>query len=152
VLPPDIALRDLLASTDFSMASFEQGTVTILAPPRPAKEQDLAAVKMRAATFTPYFALIQAGLRSAFCRVPEVRADDAELIVRLWIAPSGAIARSDILSPPASDGRDQAYAAALRDLVIGEPPPPLMPQPVTMMVLPRTSASAAQCPESRATP
>src|ERR1700722_4325317 len=91
---PDVALRRLLEGTGFSVASFDPGTITIL-PPRPqAKGQELEAIKSKAAEFPPYFALIQAGLRAAFCRTPVIQTDLAELIVRLWIAPSGAVARA----------------------------------------------------------
>jgi hypothetical protein len=143
---PDVALRRLLEGTGFSVASFDRGTITIL-PPRPqVRGQELEAIKGKAAAFTPYFALIQAGLRSTFCRTPVIQTDLVELIVRLWIAPSGAVARADILSATGSDVRDR-YAAAMRTLVIGEPPPQGMPQPVTLMVLPRTSRTAAECPQ-----
>lgn len=144
---PDIALQRLLEGTGFSFASFEPGTITILPPRQPAKGQDLGALKSKAAEFTPYFALIQAALRTAFCQAPAIQADAAELIVRLWITPSGAVARADILSPTGSEGRDRAYAAAIRALVIGQAPPQTMPQPVTLMVLPRTSRTAAECPQ-----
>jgi hypothetical protein len=144
---PDVALRRLLEGTGFSVASFDPGTVTILPPRQQPRGQKLEAIKSKAVEFTPYFALIQAGLRSAFCRTPAIQTDLLELIVRLWIAPSGAVARADILSPTGSDVRDRAYAAALRTLVIGEPPPAGMPQPVTLMVLPRTSRMAAECPQ-----
>jgi hypothetical protein len=141
----DIALRHLLEGTSLSVASFEPGTITILPPALPAKQSDLAAVKSKAAEFTPYLGLIQTALRSAFCRAPAIQTDTAELIIRLWIAPSGAVARADVLSPTGSDERDRAYAAAMRGLVIDEPPPRGMPQPVTLMVLPRASRSAAEC-------
>ncbi len=144
---PNVALRRLLDGTGFSVASFQLGTITILAPRQPAKGQDLAALKSKAAEFTPYFALIQAGLRTAFCQVPAIQTDAAELIVRLWISPSGAVARADFLSPTGSEGRDRAYAAVIRALAIGQAPPKAMPQPVTLMVLPRTSRTAAECPQ-----
>jgi Secretin and TonB N terminus short domain len=144
---PDVALRRLLEGTGFSVASFDPGTITILPPRLQAKGQELEAIKGKAAEFTSYFALIQAGLRSAFCRTPVIQTDLAELIVRLWIAPSGTVARADILSPTGSDVRDRAYAAAMRTLIIGESPPEGMPQPVTLMVLPRTSRMAAECPQ-----
>jgi TonB family protein len=143
----EVALQHLLEGTSLAVASFEPGTITILPSARPAKPSDLAAIKSKAAEFTPYFALIQTALRSAFCRAVAIQTDTAELIIRLWIAPSGAVARADILSSTGSDERDRAYAAAVRGLVIDEPPPPGMPEPVTLMVLPRASRSAAECTE-----
>lgn len=144
-LSPDTALRRLLEGTGFSIASFEPGTMTILPPRQPAKGRDLAEIKSKAAEFTPYFALIQAGLRAIFCQTPAVQTDTAELIVRLWISPSGAVARANILSTTGSGEHHLAYVAALRKLVIDQAPPKGMPQPVTLMVLPRTSPTAAEC-------
>lgn len=150
---PDVALRRLLDGTGFSIESFEPGTVTILLLRQPANGQDLAELKSRAAEFTPYFALVQAAIRGAFCQVPAIETDTAELIIRLWIASSGAVARADILSSTGSEERDRAYTAAVRTLVIGQAPPQSMPQPVTLMVLPRTSRAAAECPQlDRASP
>jgi hypothetical protein len=144
---PDVALRHLLEGAGLSVASFQPGTLTILPPRPPAKGQDLAALKSKAAEFTPYFALVQAGLRAAFCKTPEIQTDTAELIIRLWIAPSGAVARAEILSSMGSEERFEAYVAAMRAVVIGQAPPQAMPQPVTLMVLPRPSRTAAECPQ-----
>lgn len=146
-LSADVALRRLLEGSGLSVASFERGTVTILPGRQPASRQDVAALKRRAAEFNPYFAVIQAGLRDAFCRVPAAQVDADELVIRLWIAPSGAVARADIASQAGSEERDRAYAAAIRMLVIDRPPPPAMPQPVTLLVMPRASRMAAECPE-----
>ncbi len=145
LLSPDAALRRLLEGTGLSLASFEAGTITLLPTRQPLKGQDIAALKSRAAEFNPYFALVQASLRAALCQERAIQTDQAELIVRLWIAPSGSVARADILSPTGSGERDRVYASALRNIVIGQAPPQAMPQPVTLMVLPRTSRMAAEC-------
>ena len=151
VFSPDVALRLLLEGTGLSVASFEPGTMTILPPsPQPGRGTELAKIKDKAAEFTSYLALIQAAIHAAFCRSPETQTDTSELFIRLWIAPSGALARAELLSPPGSDGRDQAYAAAIRSLVLAEPPPERMPQPVTLMVLPRGSRASADCVEGGA--
>ncbi len=145
---PEAALRRLLAGTAFTVASFGRGTITILPPLRQeARGEELAAIKSKAAEYTPYFARIQEAIRSAFCQTPATQVDASELIVRLWIGASGAIARAELVLSTDADGREQAYAAALRTLVIGEPPPQGMPQPVTLMVLPRASRTAAECPQ-----
>ncbi|WP_445489684.1 STN domain-containing protein [Rhodopseudomonas sp. RCAM05734] len=145
---PDVALRRLLKGTGLSVASFEPGTLTIL-PGRPvAPERDLPALRSKAAEFSSYFTRIQASLRAAFCRTPEIQLVPSELIVRLWISQSGAVARAELLQPTGSEERDLAYATAMRRLVIDQAPPTAMPQPVTLMVLPRTSRIAAECPQS----
>ncbi|MBB4198903.1 hypothetical protein GGD83_002714 [Rhodoblastus sphagnicola] len=143
---PDIALGRLLRGTGLSVESFVPGTATIL-PARPAAQaQDLAALKSKTVEFSSYFSRIQVSLRAAFCKSPALQADPSELIVRLWIASSGAIALAELRQPTGVEERDRAYVAAMRSLVVGQAPPPDMPQPVTIMVLPRTSRAAAQCP------
>lgn len=146
----NVALRILLAGTGLSAVSFDPGTLTIL--PAGGRPVDLSPAKARAAAFTPYFALIQASLRSALCQIPATRTDPSELRVRLWIAPSGTVLRAELLSSTGSAGRDRVYFDALRTLAIGEPPPPSMPQPVTLMILPRTSAEKAECRVAGAVP
>ncbi|MCK9910797.1 hypothetical protein MXD81_16740, partial [Microbacteriaceae bacterium K1510] len=59
---------------------------------------------------------------------------------------SGAVARVELIGSTGSEDRDRVYAAALHSLSIGEAPPQDMPQPVTLMVLPRASRVAAECP------
>ena len=144
---PGRALQLLLEGTGLSLASYEPGTITILAPRRQDSEHELSLLKNRSAEFQPYFALIQAGLRSVFCQSSLNQADNDEIIVRLWIGPSGTVERAELASPTALQERDRTYLAAVRRLVVALPPPPNMPQPVTLLVLPRSPQYASGCPE-----
>ncbi|WP_189051548.1 STN domain-containing protein [Aliidongia dinghuensis] len=144
--PSEAALHALLRGTGLSAASFDQGTVTILAlPPRTGPMVDLQPAKARTMPFMPYLALVQAGLRSALCLSPATRLDPLERRFQLWLAPSGAVARAELLTPTGSSDRDRAYADALQTISIGEPPPSSMPEPVTLLILPRTTPDAAEC-------
>jgi hypothetical protein len=142
---PGEALHMLLQGTGLSTASFDHGTLTILAPGNRPNAAELAKLKVKAMEFSPFFAMIQASLRQAFCRIPAIETDASELRARLWIAPSGDISRAELLSSTGSDQRDQTYVTALRTLTIGASPPAAMPQPVTLVVLPRDSREAAEC-------
>ena len=142
---PETALRQLLKGTGFTIASFERGAVTVLPPGPPPNAVELAQVKSRAAVFAPYFAMLQGGLRAEFCRTEGMQTEDAELLVRLWIASTGGVAYAELLSSTGSEPRDKAYVAALQKIVIGKPPPAEMPQPVTLMILPRGQREAAAC-------
>jgi TonB family protein len=138
------ALRMLLAGTGLAATSFEPGTITILPAPKQSEPVDLRPAKARAMPFTPYFALIQASLRSALCQTPATRTDASKIRVQLWIAPSGTVAQVKLLSSTGSEVRDRVYLDALRALAVGVPPPS-MPQPVTLAILPRNSPDAAEC-------
>ncbi len=143
---PDIALRALLKGTELSATSFDHGTATILPPAKPTIAADLAEIKARAAAFSPYLALIQTSLRLALCRTAATLTDPAERPARVWIAASGDVVRAELLSSTGSDERDGAYLKALLTLAIGAAPPAAMPQPVTLLIMPRESREAAECP------
>jgi hypothetical protein len=144
---PETALRHLLKGTGFTITSLNRGAITVLPPSQPPDAVELAQVKSRVAAFTPYFALLQGSLRAAFCRTEGMQTEAAELLVRLWIASTGSVAYAELLSSTGSEPRDKAYVAALQGIVVGKPPPAAMPQPVTLMLLPRGQREAAACAE-----
>ena len=144
ILSPSAALQELLRGTDFVARLSDSDTMTIEAAPGPADMQ-LAEVKSRSVGYSAYLATIQASLRDAFCHSPTTRTGAEDVLVRLWIAPSGMVSRAELLSSTGAGQRDAAYTAALLSLDVGVPPPPAMPQPVTMMILPRSSPEAAGC-------
>ncbi|MEW6435622.1 MAG: TonB C-terminal domain-containing protein [Pseudomonadota bacterium] len=142
---PRIALQILLRGTGLKAVSFDPGTETLLAAQRRATSSvDLQRLQAQAIVFQPYFALIQSSLRSALCRAPETRVGGSEVRAQLWITKSGAVQRAELLSSTGSLGSDQAYIAALQALSVG-PPPAAMPQPITLLILPRQSPDAAEC-------
>jgi TonB C terminal len=148
---PAAGLQILLTGTGLAATSFDPGTVTIIPAPKQSGALDLSPAKARAIPFAPYFTLIQARLRSAICQAPATRTDPSEIRVQLWIAPSGTIAQVKLLSSTGSEVRDHVYLDTLRALAIAAPPPS-MPQPVTLMILPRYSPESAECPPADAPP
>ncbi|MDQ8728081.1 TonB C-terminal domain-containing protein [Bradyrhizobium sp. LHD-71] len=146
--PPDLALNILLGGSGLHSESFAAGTATILPQPKQAGRAALKAIKSKSETFVPYFALIQSSLRGMFCRTSGMQTHPAELLVRLWIAPSGLVVRTELVSSTGSEERDRSYASALRNFVIAAPPPLNMPQPVTLMILPQNTVLAADCAAS----
>ena len=143
-LEPSAALRLMLEGTGLTATSLAPGTVTIIPDARASNHPDLAETDAKLAPFLPYLGQVQEGIRYALCREPAVRTDPAELLVRLWIAPSGAVSAVALFSQAGTPFSRPAYVAALTRLTL-EPPPPDMPQPVTVMLLPRTSLQAAGC-------
>lgn len=141
------ALRLLLDGTGLSATSLSPGTLTIVlsTPAQTDVRSRLAAIKLRTAEFRPYLAVVQADVRSALCRSQSTQIDASAHVLRLWIAPSGAVERAQFLSPGGSEERNRTYAAAISALVLSEAPPARMPQPITMMILPRDSRTAAEC-------
>jgi hypothetical protein len=146
-LPAAVALRLLLRETGLTSTSFDRGTITILPP----TEGDLAGLdraKAKVVEFAPYLARMQRSMDRALCGEPSVGDDPEDLLVRLWIAPSGKVSRAELIWTTGSNQRDRTYIAAIGTVAIGAPPPAAMPQPVNMMINARASRASPNCDRS----
>ena len=65
--------------------------------------------------------------------------------MQLWIGASGAVLRSAFLGSSGSRDRDDDLSTMLNGLAIGEGPPAGLPQPVTLVILPRPPAATRDC-------
>lgn len=146
----DEALQRLLAGTGLvARYSADQAFTLKLAVPADASDSkpdgssdDMAGGGMDVVTQS-YAGSIQRSIESALCRFDETRPGAYRLALQVWIAPSGRIEQTRVLSED-----DPARAAAVSDAlqrVTLDPPPLAMPQPLTMLLLPRTAADAARC-------
>lgn len=90
-----------------------------------------------------YAGNIQRSIESALCRFDQTRPGTYRLALQVWIAPSGEIEQTRVLSDD-EDARAAAVSRALSRLML-DPPPSDMPQPLTLLLLPRHPADAARC-------
>jgi hypothetical protein len=97
--------------------------------------------------FGSYSAAVQAALRSALCGHEETRPGTYRSLIRLWIGASGAVARAELLTTSGDAARDAVLFAALRAIAVGEPPPPDLPQPITLLLVPSGALAARYCPD-----
>ncbi len=125
-LAPDAALRELLVGTGLSARATGDTSFTLKAA-TPARVGNAA--------FQSYFAGIQATVAHALCAHAETRPASQDRLVRLWVAPNGAVERAQLvnLSDERAAARDVGETH-LRGLPVG-PPPAGMPQPVVMAIL-----------------
>ena len=140
------ALQDLLSGTGLA-ARFvgDQGfTLASLSPAQtvadPSKPSSLVHQR-----FGSYSAVLQAGLRKALCRSEETRPGPYRFLGRLWIGPLGIVSRAELITSTGSGVRDAALVAALQGAVIGEAPPPDLPQPVTLLLAADTTIANGYC-------
>jgi hypothetical protein len=150
MLLPDAALRALLQGTGFAPRATGPHSFTVSLAPQPPVDLSQPPAPAEGSGYEPYFAMLQAVLRQALCRTAETRPGRYQLVVRLWLASSGAVQRSQLLGSTGSRQRDSAFAAALRLVKVNLPPPAGMPQPLTMVVLPRPSDAGEECSALRA--
>lgn len=140
------ALQVLLTGTGLAARSVDRGSFTLAVQP-PAATPDAPSDVPR---YPNYSALLQNVVKRALCRQPDTHPGAYRSAIQLWIAPSGAVERAVIVGTTGDAARDRGLAEAFRGLSIGVPPPAGLPQPATLLILPRTQASdCAAAPEAR---
>lgn len=147
MLTNDQALRILLAGTGLSVRYVSRDAFT-LEPTGAADAVETAhAVGGGAdADHRGYFADLQASLIRLLCRRPETQPGRFRLGLQLWIGPDGAVLASHLLDPLGDDRRAVVMAGQLKAAFLA-PPPPDLPQPVTVVLLPRASEQTSDCPD-----
>jgi len=136
VFAPDEALRKLLSGTGLA-AEFVDETSFVVLPASVASQQ--ASQQARSPEHQRYFGLLQASLLDAFCRSQSVRPGQYRFASLFWIAPDGAIKRSQRIGSTGELDTDQWIDAALRSVRVREPPPVGFAQPILMLIVPQTS-------------
>jgi hypothetical protein len=143
VRPSGDALRILLAGTGLAPRNTGTSAFTLV-PVAP----DAPLMAPHTPRFPQYSAAIQAAVTSGLCRLRETRPGDYRVAARLWIGPSGAVMRVSFLGTTGNADRDAALTGLLGRLVISEAPPANLPQPTTVVVLPRLEKTADCSPGS----
>ena len=138
---PDAALRQLLAGTGLDFDYTAEHAITLVPAKAPDPRARAEAERHQyIARFDHFLGGVQAGIIAALCRYPEARPGDFEVAMRFWVTGAGAIANPVLLASTGTPTRDRAIASILSRLSFSEPPPPEMPQPITMMLTNKASS------------
>jgi hypothetical protein len=142
-LTPMVGLQTLLRGTGYVVRTTGPGAFTIEPMPREAALAASAADAARR-SYEPYFATIQTQISNGLCRSAGTALERAEILLQLWLAPSGVIARAEVVGDDGNPADDQTLAVAMRGVAVGVPPVG-MPQPVNMVIFPPSKTSKG-CP------
>jgi hypothetical protein len=99
---PETALQELLAGSGLLAHATGPNSFTIMRAPAP---------RLASASHQPYFAAVQGRVSQVLCARAETRPGDADLLLQLWVAPTGTIQRAQLLDAPNANMRENAFAA-----------------------------------------
>lgn len=145
-LTPTVALQTLLLGTGYVARTTGAGAFTIVPTPREAARATSTADAARR-SYEPYFATVQAQISDFLCRRAGADFEHAEILLQFWLAPSGVIARAEVVGDNGNPADDQTFAVAMRGVAVGVPPAG-MPQPVNMVIFPPSKTSRGCGPVS----
>lgn len=139
------ALQGLLAGTGLAASFVGDQGFTLVRPPAPATTAGLPNSASVTTRHLGYSAALQAGLREALCRREETRPGTYRSVGRLWVNGSGAVVRAELVTSTGDLARDATLLAALHGVAVGAPPPPDLPQPITLLLAADAAVAAAYC-------
>ena len=144
------ALQKLLEGTGLVASySSDQAFTLKLAEPgatvdRTVREKtEGLGVEESEAVIEQYAGKIQQPIEAALCQSDDTQPGTYRLAMQIWIAASGHIEKTRLLTPVDSQ-RAYAVHRALNSLAL-EPPPADMPQPLTLLLLPKRAGKASAC-------
>lgn len=108
-----------------------------------------AALSQQNPTEQRYSGLLQASIIQFLCAQPQTRPGTYRLAISFRVGSSSEVTQLKLLGSTGDRQRDLAIADVVGHVSIGEPPPPRMAQPFTMVLLPRSSGGDAACPPNQ---
>lgn len=143
------ALRALLAGTGL-VASYSSDQAFTLKLATPNEDDDEirqervegAVSGGDEAVIERYAGTIQRPIEAALCRSDDTRPGTYRLAMQIWIAPSGRVEKTRLLTPGDDHRRHDDVRRALSELML-DPPPQDMPQPITLLLLPQHAHASA---------
>lgn len=136
MLTADEALHALLSGTGLTAGFVDTGSFTLTQTP-PVASEALSDIPR----YAFYSAMMQNAVKQALCRQPDTHPGYYTTAVQIWIDPSGGVMRAALVRSTGDAVRDKMLFDVFRTLSIGAPPPAGLPQPATLLILPRTQTS-----------
>jgi hypothetical protein len=134
---PEQALKALLAGTGFDFQYITAGAFTLVPAPVISNRDDRRDER--------YFRAVQSVVVTTLCSRARTLPGAYRVVIQIWINISGVVLRSALLSSTGDPVRDRMLSEMLDGLPLGVAPPPGLPQPVTLIILPRAPDVTQDC-------
>jgi hypothetical protein len=145
-MSPAEALRTLIVGTGLTVRAYAPGNARLVLAPAPIAEPDFSPATSPHAS---YFAAVQEMILQTICRADVGLLDGHRLAIMLWLAPSGAVTRVQLLDTIGERQRDAVLSAAFERSEVGTPLPVGLKQPITLVVRPQPSPGGRDCGGTR---
>ncbi|WP_447778216.1 energy transducer TonB family protein [Variovorax boronicumulans] len=148
--PAEIGLRLLLRGTGLLSDEVGGGKLDAFVLKSAGENAPVATVPVPSAIddLMAYDGLVQAHIWEAFCEDPRTTPGSFRALLRFGVDASGRIQRARLLGSSGDKGRDAALLEILHRIDVDQAPPQGMPQPLTMLVLPRGQIAGQSCARS----
>ena len=130
------ALNKMLVGTRLAVRITTEGAFTVL--PVSIVRPD-AAERRQIINYDVFLGNAQNRIITALCKEAATRPGTYRAALQFSIDQSGLVSDASLLDTTGDQTRDQALTSSLRGLVIGQAPPADMPQPITMLVIARST-------------
>jgi hypothetical protein len=129
-------LRILLIGTGLDAEPVGARAVTLLARPGPESSGSMA--------YRRYSAILQRAALRRLCGDEMTAPGTYRMAMQLWIDERGQVTRAELLSSTGHAARDGRVRGLMMQ-ISGEPPPPMLRQPIVLLILPRPPEATGDC-------
>lgn len=137
------ALRKLLAGNGLEIRRAADNAFTVVDPTVP--EPPLERLAGWSAENERFYAAVQTAVRRALCARADVGFGSYRVALALWIDAAGTVTEVRLLSPSVDEETGRALLAGIGHVSVGQSPSPHLPQPVTLVLLPRPAGATRDC-------
>lgn len=125
---PRQAIQIMLAGSGYVARVTAPGALVIVAE----RNGSAAGQRVAEARFDGYFSKLQARIGEILCALPPEAGDGKDVLLRIWLSASGHVVHADVIGDAETSG---PFSNAIARVKFA-PPPPELPQPVTLVVFP----------------
>lgn len=123
-------------------------TAADLPPAAVVAAADIPGATQGGADHAAYVSRLQHVLLGLLCRAAQTRPGGYRLALQLYLNRTGVVDRVHLLDSTGLRARDTAIARLVLGMRVGAAPSPSMPQPVSILLLPRGPGSEVDCAPS----
>lgn len=146
VFTPQAALDAMLAGTGLIAWHTTEDSYSLVRQQDGALGSDISGrPPPEIARYGRFLGAVQAALLETLCRRSETRPGRYKIALKFTVGSSGAVLQTSLLSSTGDRERDARIVGALEHLAVGEAPPAQLPQPITMVIAPRSPDETGDC-------